>query len=145
LTYKFGYGSDQEKFKQEAHKFSLLNDGTLAKPCTKLFLVNVSVNDFLFFRPPVTNWGHRVTTTRFTQLTTCMSVLKTDRPSSHGKSIEEPCCGRSNGALPRFVKGKKHMGEPESFTIILNWIYAILGLEGNVVDQLKTLPFKAKY
>jgi hypothetical protein len=43
LTYKFGYGTDQEKFKQEAHKFSLLNDGTLAKPCTKLFLVNVSV------------------------------------------------------------------------------------------------------
>jgi hypothetical protein len=37
------------------------------------------------------------------------------------------------------------MGEPESFTIILNWIYAILGLEGNVVDQLKMLPFKAKY
>jgi hypothetical protein len=56
LTYKFGYGSDQEKFKQEAHKFSLLNDGTLAKPCTKLFLVNVSVNDFLF-STLVTNWG----------------------------------------------------------------------------------------
>ena len=37
------------------------------------------------------------------------------------------------------------MGEPESFAIILNWIYAILGLEGNVVDQLKTLPFRAKY
>jgi hypothetical protein len=37
------------------------------------------------------------------------------------------------------------MGEPESFTIILNWIYGILGLEGNVVDQLKALPFKAKY
>jgi hypothetical protein len=37
------------------------------------------------------------------------------------------------------------MGEPESFTIILNWIYGILGLEGNVVDQLKGLQFKAKY
>lgn len=47
LTYKFGYGTDQEKFKQEAHKFSLLNDGTLAKPCTKLLLVNVSVSDIL--------------------------------------------------------------------------------------------------
>jgi hypothetical protein len=51
LTYKFGYGNDQEKFKQEAHKYSLLNDGTLAKPCTKLFLVNVSVNDVLLFGP----------------------------------------------------------------------------------------------
>ncbi len=42
LTYKFGFGSDQEAFKKEAPKFSLLTDGTLAKPCTKLFLVNVS-------------------------------------------------------------------------------------------------------
>jgi hypothetical protein len=46
LTYKFGYGDDQEKFKQEAHKFSLLNDGTLAKPCTKLLLINVSAAGF---------------------------------------------------------------------------------------------------
>jgi hypothetical protein len=49
LAYKFGYGNDQEKFKQEAHKFSLLNDGTLAKPCTKLFLVNVSCEGFSYF------------------------------------------------------------------------------------------------
>jgi hypothetical protein len=37
------------------------------------------------------------------------------------------------------------MGEPESFVIILNWIYSVLGLEGNAGDQMKTLPFKAKY
>ena len=41
LCYKFGYGNDMAKFKKEAKKFSLLEDGTLDKPCTKLFLVNV--------------------------------------------------------------------------------------------------------
>lgn len=43
LTAKFGYGDDEEAFKKEAPKFSLVTDGTLDKPCTKLFLVNVSV------------------------------------------------------------------------------------------------------
>lgn len=37
------------------------------------------------------------------------------------------------------------MGEPESFAIVLRWIYGVLGLEGDVADQLKTLLFKAKY
>ena len=41
LCCKFGYGDDFERFKKEAmDKFSLLQDGTLAKPCTKLLLVN---------------------------------------------------------------------------------------------------------
>ena len=43
LAYKFGYGTDIEKFKKEASdKFSLLKDGTLDLPrCARLFLVNV--------------------------------------------------------------------------------------------------------
>jgi len=43
LAYKFGYGNDVEKFKQEASdKFSLLRDGTLDKArCARLLLVNV--------------------------------------------------------------------------------------------------------
>jgi dipeptidyl aminopeptidase/acylaminoacyl peptidase len=41
LAYKFGYGDDLEKFKQEGMKFSLLKDGILDRPdCTKLLLVN---------------------------------------------------------------------------------------------------------
>jgi len=42
LAYKFGYGTDIEKFKEEASdKFSLLKDGTLDKPrCARLLLVN---------------------------------------------------------------------------------------------------------
>ncbi|KAK5172393.1 hypothetical protein LTR04_006395 [Oleoguttula sp. CCFEE 6159] len=45
----------------------------------------------------------------------------------------------------RFVPDRKHMGEPESFVIILKWIYKLFGIEGNPVDQLKTIPFKPKY
>ena len=44
----------------------------------------------------------------------------------------------------RFVPNRKHMGEPESFSIILKWIYKLLGIEGNVIDFLKLLPFKPK-
>lgn len=43
LCYKFGYGSDLAKFKKEAKKFSLLEDGTLDKECTRLLLVNVYI------------------------------------------------------------------------------------------------------
>ena len=45
----------------------------------------------------------------------------------------------------RFVDNRKHMGEPESFTIILRWIYNLFGLEGKPEDQLKTIPSKPKY
>ncbi|KJX98603.1 pigment biosynthesis protein yellowish-green 1 [Zymoseptoria brevis] len=45
----------------------------------------------------------------------------------------------------RFVPGKKHMGEPESFFIILKWLYDLFGLEGNPADQLKTIPSRPKY
>jgi hypothetical protein len=41
LCHKYGYGDDFERFKREASdKFSLLNDGTLKKGCTRLLLVN---------------------------------------------------------------------------------------------------------
>lgn len=45
----------------------------------------------------------------------------------------------------RFVDGKPHMGEPDSFFIILKWIYRLFGIEGNPVEQVKLLPFQAKY
>jgi hypothetical protein len=74
-----------------------------------------------------------------------MWCSKTDCPSLHGRSLGLYPGGQSNWLLYRFVKGKKHMGEPESFGIILKWIYGLLGIEGNVGDQLKMLLFKAKY
>jgi hypothetical protein len=45
----------------------------------------------------------------------------------------------------RIVRGAKHMGEPEAFFIILGWLYKLLGVQANPVDQVKTLPFKAKF
>jgi len=37
------------------------------------------------------------------------------------------------------------MGEPESFFVILKWIYKLFGIQANPVEQMKTIPFKAKY
>ncbi|KAF1816137.1 alpha/beta-hydrolase [Eremomyces bilateralis CBS 781.70] len=45
----------------------------------------------------------------------------------------------------RFVPRLKHMGEPESFLVILKWFYNILGIDGNPGAQLSTLPFQPKY
>ncbi|KAF2228056.1 Alpha/Beta hydrolase protein [Elsinoe ampelina] len=45
----------------------------------------------------------------------------------------------------RLVRGKGHMGEPESFGVILEWIYGLFEIQRDPREQLKTLPFKAKY
>lgn len=44
-----------------------------------------------------------------------------------------------------FVPGIKHMGEPESFFIILKWIYKLFDIQANPGKQMSTIPFKAKY
>lgn len=110
LAYKFGYGSDFDKFKDEAHKFSLLNDGTLHKQdCARLLLVN-GTEDEIF---PIDDYY------------LCLQ---------HGAPKEA-----------KFVRGVKHMGEPESFFIILKWIYKLFGLKANPGEQMSTIPFKPKY
>ncbi|KAK5002518.1 hypothetical protein LTR28_011320, partial [Elasticomyces elasticus] len=43
----------------------------------------------------------------------------------------------------RFLDGRKHMGEPESFILILRWIYDLFGMDANPVEQMKTIPFQA--
>jgi dienelactone hydrolase len=45
----------------------------------------------------------------------------------------------------RFVDGKKHMGEPESFFIILKWLYKLFDIKAEPGRQMSTLPFKPKY
>ncbi|RMZ79235.1 hypothetical protein DV737_g3496, partial [Chaetothyriales sp. CBS 132003] len=108
LAYKWGY-SDLESFIEAAPKYSLLNDGTLQKPCTKVLLVNGTADEIF----PIDD---------------LFVALENGQPKE-----------------ARMVKGKKHMGEPESFGIILKYIYGLLGIEGNVVDQLKLLPFKPNH
>lgn len=45
----------------------------------------------------------------------------------------------------RFVPNTKHMGEPESFFIILRWIYTLFGIDANPGQQMSTIPFRPKY
>ena len=47
--------------------------------------------------------------------------------------------GTGNEVEGRVVKEKKHMGEPESFFIILEWIHGLLGLDGDVMHHMKML------
>lgn len=47
--------------------------------------------------------------------------------------------------LARMVKNKKHMGEPESFSIILTWIHELLGLDGDILTQLRALPSNNRF
>ena len=55
------------------------------------------------------------------------------------------CIQRGAPKDVRFIKDRKHMGEPESFVVILNWLYQLFGLGGSPFDQLKTLPAGCKY
>ena len=47
--------------------------------------------------------------------------------------------------LARAVAGRKHMGEPEAFFVILEWIHDLLGLDGDVGAQMRILPSRMKY
>ncbi|EAA30845.1 conidial pigment biosynthesis protein Ayg1 [Neurospora crassa OR74A] len=44
----------------------------------------------------------------------------------------------------RIVREKWHMGEPESFVVILRWIHELLGLDGDYMHHLKLLGGKTK-
>lgn len=55
------------------------------------------------------------------------------------------CLLRGRSKEVRFIPNKKHMGEPDSFIVILKWLYELLRLEGNPVDQARMLPFQPKY
>ncbi|POS74356.1 conidial pigment biosynthesis protein Ayg1 [Diaporthe helianthi] len=109
LAYKFGH-TDLESFIQEAHKFSLVNDGTLEKPCCRNVLVVNGQNDEIF-------------------------------------PIEDLHVALRHGSpkAARVVEGRKHMGEPESFFVILRWIHDLLGLDGDVAAQVRLLPSRTKY
>jgi hypothetical protein len=61
--------------------------------------------------------------------------------------IDDYYLALQHGAIKeaRFVPGIKHMGEPESFFIILKWIYKLFGLQANPGKQMSTIPFRSKY
>jgi hypothetical protein len=37
------------------------------------------------------------------------------------------------------------MGEPESFFIILAWVYRLFGIEAQPGEQMSTIPFKSQF
>ncbi|KAI0423296.1 Alpha/Beta hydrolase protein [Xylaria grammica] len=55
------------------------------------------------------------------------------------------CLQHGDPKEARFVGGLKHMGEPASFVIILQWLFKLLEIPGDVSKFLSTIPFKAKY
>ncbi|KAI1386923.1 yellowish-green 1-like protein [Hypoxylon trugodes] len=55
------------------------------------------------------------------------------------------CLQRGGPKEARFVKGAKHMGEPESVSVILQWIFKILDLPGDVGQFMSNLAFDPKY
>ncbi|KAI3328204.1 Alpha/Beta hydrolase protein [Ustulina deusta] len=111
LCYKFGYGTDFERFKKEARdRFSLLSNGILNRPgCARLLLVN-GTEDEIF---PIDDYYL--------------------------------CLQYGDPKEVRFVGGHKHMGEPASFFVILQWLFKLLEISGNVNEFLSTIPFKAQY
>ncbi|KAI0018423.1 alpha/beta-hydrolase [Xylariomycetidae sp. FL0641] len=111
LCYKFGYGTDFARFKQEASdRFSLLKSGILDRPgCARLLLVN-GTGDEIF---PIDDYY------------LCLQ---------HGDPKEA-----------RFVPDTKHMGEPTSFSVILNWLFKVLEVPGDVKQFMATIPFQPKF
>ncbi|KAI2616548.1 yellowish-green 1-like protein [Hypoxylon sp. NC1633] len=57
----------------------------------------------------------------------------------------ELCLLHGSPKEARFVADRKHMGEPESMSIILAWIFKLLDLPGDVGKFLSTIPSRPKY
>lgn len=126
LAYKFGYGRDAdpnssvglEEFKKIASKFSLSNDGTLSrKTKTKILVVNGDMDEIF---PIEDLW------------------VALDRSGNKARG------GAGNDVTGRVIKGKKHMGEPESFFMILEWIHGLLGLDEDIMHHMKMLRVKGR-
>lgn len=133
-----------EAFKKEAKKFSLLEDGTLDKPCARLFLVNVLRNPsptLIFFRAH----GLQGTDDEIFPIDDMFVALEHGGPKEARYVHPRHWDMKRLMRRLRFVKDTKHMGEPSSFVIILDWVYKMLDIKSHPGQQLKTIPFKAKY
>lgn len=77
----------------------------------------------------------------------CENVLIVNGTEDEIFPIEDMFVALQHGQpkLARMVQGKKHMGEPESFHLILRWIHSLLRLDGDYLSQLRGMPTKTKY
>ncbi|KAK7975815.1 hypothetical protein PG989_014278 [Apiospora arundinis] len=55
------------------------------------------------------------------------------------------CLQHGSPKRARFIRDRKHMGEPESFMIILQDLFDVLEIKANPGKFLSTLPFQPKY
>ncbi|KAK4498446.1 hypothetical protein PRZ48_011104 [Zasmidium cellare] len=55
------------------------------------------------------------------------------------------CLHRGAPKEARLVENRMHMGEPEAFVIILQWMYNLFGLRGHPSEQLRTIPSRPQY
>lgn len=78
---------------------------------------------------------------------TCARLLLVNGTEDEIFPIDDYYLALQHGAPKeaRFVEGAKHMGEPMSFFIILQWLYGVLGVKGDMVKQMQTIPFKPKF
>lgn len=76
----------------------------------------------------------------------CKNVLLVNGEWDRIFPIEDLTLALKNGRPKeaRIVERSWHMGEPESFVVILRWIHELLGLEGDVMRQLRLLGAKAE-
>ncbi|KAK0716716.1 yellowish-green 1-like protein [Apiosordaria backusii] len=119
LSHKFGYGDDLERFIKEARQKFSLVENGILEKPSCKTLVVNGDLDEIF---PIEDlyWAVK---------------------DENGKE-------RENKEW-KVVQGRKHMGEPESFGVILEWIHGLWGL-GVELSQFKKgilggLPFRAKY
>lgn len=77
----------------------------------------------------------------------CARLLLVNGTEDEIFPIDDYYVALQHGAIKeaRFVPGIKHMGEPMSFFIILNWLYKLFGIQADPATQMQTLPFKPKY
>lgn len=45
----------------------------------------------------------------------------------------------------KFIANKKHMGEPESFFVILPWLFKLFGIQSSPGEFMSTIPSRPKY
>jgi len=77
----------------------------------------------------------------------CSDVLLVNGKEDEIFPIEDLYLALEHGGpkVSRVVLDRKHMGEPEAFFVILEWIHKLLSLDGDVGAQMRKIPSKMKY
>ncbi|KAK1752858.1 Alpha/Beta hydrolase protein [Echria macrotheca] len=77
----------------------------------------------------------------------CTNVLLINGEGDEVFPIDDQYVALEHGwpKMSRTVLNRKHMGEPEAFFIIIQWIYQLFGMNADVSEQMRKMPSKMKY